>query len=157
MEFFLPSLLLMLIAWAISVYVTPSFTPAVIAVVAIILLVLAVYNHYSTFPSEYNVMQWADSGKQIAPTLITGLVIVLMGGYIIYMFSSKGGMPSLPSFSAASPPPNTATNPLTQAIGTGLANMGATNINRNYRNNIGQNELNSAHMRNAESILARAQ
>ena len=76
MEFFLPSLLLMLIAFLVSVYIVPSFTPAVIAVVAIILLVLGVYNHYVTFSSEYNVMQWADTGRQIAPTLITGLVIV---------------------------------------------------------------------------------
>jgi uncharacterized protein involved in response to NO len=152
MEFFLPSLLLMLIAFLVSVYIVPSFTPAVIAVVAIILLVLGVYNHYVTFSSEYNVMQWADTGRQIAPTLITGLVIVLMGGYIIYMFSSKGGMPSLPSFSAVSPPPNTATNPLTEGIGNALSAAGATTINRNY---IPENNLNTARMRNAESQLAR--
>ena len=97
-------------------------------------------------------MQWADTGRQIAPTLITGLVIVLMGGYIIYMFSSKGGMPSLPSFSAVSPPPNTATNPLTEGIGNALSAAGATTINRNY---IPENNLNTARMRNAESQLAR--
>jgi uncharacterized protein involved in response to NO len=153
MEFFLPSLLLMLIAFLVSVYIVPTFTPAVIAVVAIILLILGVYNHYVTFSSEYNVMQWADTGRQIAPTLITGLVIVLMGGYIIYMFSSKGGMPSLPSFSAASPPPNTATNPLTQGIGNALNAAGATTINRNY---VPENNMNTARMRNAESQLARA-
>ena len=153
MEFFLPSLLLMLIAFLVSVYIVPTFTPAVIAVVAIILLILGVYNHYVTFSSEYNVMQWADTGRQIAPTLITGLVIVLMGGYIIYMFSSKGGMPSLPSFSAVSPPPSTATNPLTEGIGNALNAAGATTINRNY---VPENNMNTARMRNAESQLARA-
>ena len=157
MEFFLPSLLLMLIAFVISVYVTPSFTPAVIAVVAITLLVLGVYNHYITFSSEYNIMQWADAGRQITPTLLTGLVIVLMGGYIIYMFTTKGGMPSLPSFSASSPDPNTATNPLTQGIGRALNNAGATTINRNYSNVPQENQLNTARQRNAESLLARAQ
>ena len=151
MDFFLPSLLLMLIAFVVSLYVTPTFTPAVIAVVSIVLLVLGVYNHYVSFSSEYNIMQWADSGRRIAPTLITGLVILLMGGYIIYMFTSKGGMPSLPSFSASSPPPSTATNPLTQGIGNALNAAGATTINRNYNS-----EINTAHMRNAESQLARA-
>jgi len=157
MEFFLPSLLVMLVAFLLSIYVVPSFTPAVIAVVAIVLLCFGVYNHYTTFPQEYNVMQWATTGQQIAPTLITGLVIVLMGGYIIYMFTTKGGMPSLPSMSAMSPHPNTATNPLTQAIGTGLANMGATNVNRNYRNMQPNMSINSAHRNEAESLLARAQ
>jgi hypothetical protein len=156
MEFFLPSLLLMLSAFVISMYVVPRFTPVVIAIAAIVLLVFGVYNHYSTFSSEYNVMQWADSGKRIAPTLITGLVILLMGGYIIYMFTSKGGMPSLPSFSAISPPPNTATNPLTQGIGQALNNAGATTISRNY-NQPPNVDLNSAQQRNAESLLARAQ
>jgi hypothetical protein len=151
MEFFLPSLLVMLVALLLSTYVIPRFTPAVIAVVAIVLLCFGTYNHYTSFPAEYNVMQWATTGQQIAPTLITGLVIVLMGGYIIYMFTTKGGMPNLPSMSANSPPPNTATNPLTQAIGAGLANMGATNINRNYA------QMNTAHRNEAESMLARAQ
>jgi uncharacterized protein involved in response to NO len=153
MEFFLPSLLVMLLAFLISMYMTPSFTPAVIAVVAILLLCFGVYHHYMTFSYEYNVMQWATSGQQIAPTLITGLVIVLMGGYIIYMFTTKGGMPSLPSMSSISPPPRTATNPLTEAIGTGLANIGATSISRNYRNTT----LNSEREDQAESLLARAQ
>jgi hypothetical protein len=157
MEFFLPSLLLMLVAFFVSTYVIPRFTPAVIAVCAIILLFLGLYNHYMTFPDEYNVMQWATTGQQIAPTLLTGLVIVLMGGYIIYMFTTKGGMPSLPSMSSTAPPPNTATNPLTQAIGTGLANMGATNVNRNYSNMPNNISLNSAHRNQAESLLARAQ
>ena len=157
MEFFLPSLLVMLVALLLSTYVIPRFTPAVIAVVAIVFLCFGLYNHYTTFPAEYNVMQWATTGQQIAPTLITGLVIVLMGGYIIYMFTTKGGMPSLPSMSNAAPPPNTATNPLTQAIGTGLANIGATNVNRNYANMAQNVSLNTAHRNEAESMLARAQ
>ena len=154
MEFFLPSLVLMLSAFLISVYVIPNFTPVVIVIGAILCLVLAVYNHYSTFSGEYNVMQWAESGKQIAPTLITGLIIVLLGGYVIYLYGMGGKMGSLPSPPSWIPHPDTATNPVTHAIGTSLVAAWATNINRNYNRN--SNAFNTAHRNQAESILARA-
>jgi uncharacterized protein involved in response to NO len=154
MEFFLPSILLMLVACLISMFFVPNFTPAVIAMVAIALMVFGVYNHYITFSDEYNIMQWADAGKQIAPTLITGLVIVLMGGYIIYMFSS-GGMPRLPMPPNSIPPPSTATNPMTEGIGNAMEAMGA-NVNRNRSANRPNNGINSARRAEAEAMLEQA-
>ena len=129
---------------------------------AIVLLVFSVYNHYATFSREYNVMQWASSARDLAPTLLTGLVIVLVGGYIIYMFSSGNKTPGLSMPPANIPPPQTATNPLTRGIGNGLLAMGATNINTNINMNKLLNKpanspiANTAHANIAESILAKA-
>ena len=162
MEFFLPSLLLMFVGFFLYEYITPNFSLVAIAVMAIILLLFTVYSHYATFSGEYNVMQWASSAQQIAPTLLTGLVILLVGGYIIYMFSSGNKTPGLSMPPANIPPPQTATNPLTRGIGNGLLAMGATNINNNMNmnrlSNKSSNNLlaNTAHTNIAESILAKA-
>ena len=149
MEFFLPSLVLMLSAFFISYFVVPSFTPVIIAIMAMVCLVFAVYNHYTTFPEEYNIMQWADAGKQIAPTLLTGLIIVLMGGYIIYL-STMGQLPSLSMPPSWIPSPSTATNPMTRAIGEGLIHSNAVNVRS-------AGSLNSRYRNQAEDLLEQGQ
>jgi hypothetical protein len=132
MELFLPSILLMIVSLLFVVYVIPELQTGVLLVGAAVMLTFGLYNHYSTFSGEYRVMDWLNSAQQIAPTILTGLVILLAGGYIAYMYSSGGRAPSLSRPSYNSPPPNTATNPLTEGIGNGLAAAGVTNIARNY-------------------------
>jgi len=153
MEFFLPSILLMLLAFFATIYILPQFTPVILASGAFVFLGLAAYNHYTTFAGEYNIMQWADSAKQIAPTLLTGLVIVLMGGYIIYMFGG-GVAPRLPTPPYNIPPPSTATNVLTEGIGNGLAAVGMpVSNNRNSNANVPP-IANNAHKNVAASVLS---
>jgi sterol desaturase/sphingolipid hydroxylase (fatty acid hydroxylase superfamily) len=53
MELFIPSLLAIIIAAAIVMFVLPRFSPIVLGVVALFFLVLAAYNHYNFFAYEY--------------------------------------------------------------------------------------------------------
>jgi hypothetical protein len=153
MEFFLPSLLLMFVAFFTYEYVTPNFSLVGIAILAIVLLVFSVYNHYATFSGEYNIMQWASSAQQIAPTLLTGLVILIVGGYIIYMFSSGNKTPGLSMPPANIPPPQTATNIMTRGIGNGLLAMGATNVSKSAGRPGNSPIANTALRGVAESVL----
>lgn len=150
MEFFLPSMLLMILAIFFIIYLIPQLQTGVLLVGAGVLLAFGLYNHSTTFASEYRVMDWISNAQQIAPTLLTGLVIILAGGYIAFMYSSGGKSPSLSMPSFNSPPPYTATNPLTEGIGNGLAAAGVTNIAKNYSPPLN----NSAHRNVAASALS---
>lgn len=127
MEFFLPSILLIIFAAVLVFAVLPKFTPLLLAVVALLCLVLAVYNHYSLFKNEYKIMTWADTATQFSPYLLSGLVIVLLVGYLLYLTGS-GKRVTLPMPSANIPPPETATNFVTEAIGNGLVSTGVANV-----------------------------
>jgi hypothetical protein len=147
MEFYLPSLFLILLAAIVAVAFLPRFTPIVLAVFASLCLVLAIYNHASLFTNEYNNMNWANMASMagLSPYIITTVVILLSIGYIIFLVSS-GAAPSLSMPSMAIPPPSTATNIVTRNIGEGLVKSGVANVNRNYRppdNTAGQKALNS--------------
>ena len=158
---FLPSVFLMLVAYLFTITFIPNLSHLVILVGAIAFIAITAYNHYSMFSNEYKIMTWADTARQFAPTLMIILVIALMGGYIMYI-STTGKAASLPMPPANIPPPETATNFVTNAIGQGLVAAGATNVNKapnagksaNVRTNIPI--ANTAHMGVAESVLSKA-
>lgn len=141
MEIFLPSLLVILLAYLVSTMLIPRLSPIILMVSMIALICFTIYNHYSLFSNEYKVMTWLDMAKSFAPSFMILLVIVLMLGYLIYAYTT-GSLVSLPMPSMLIPPPDTATNTVTEAIGNSLVNMGAANVkNSNSRNNISQTAL----------------
>lgn len=125
MEFFLPSVLLMMFAFFVSTYFVPKSSPIVLGVLSLLLLAFTVYNHYSFFANEYRIMTWADTAKNFAPTILVALVIVMMIGYLLFATGVKPGSMNMPSNTM--PSANSATNPLTQAINRGLNAAGAVN------------------------------
>lgn len=129
MEFYLPSLFIMILAIIIVLAIIPKFTPVVLAIVASILLVFGIYSHYTLFYNEYRNMNWANNAiaAMASPYLLIGSVVLLSLGYIIMIFSS-GKVPSLPMPSRNIPPPSTATNVVTREIGNGLVNAGVANV-----------------------------
>ena len=143
MEFYIPSLFIMIMAAAVCFLLIPQFTPMIIAVFATLCLVLAMYNHSSLFWNEYKNMNWASTAMaaMVSPYLLVGLVILLSVGYIIFLFSS-GKSPNLGMPSMNIPSPSTATNFVTRGIGNGLVNTGVSNISAN--NNAARNALESA-------------
>jgi hypothetical protein len=148
MEFYLPSLFIILLAAIFAVSIIPRFAPIILAVFAGLSLVLALYNHSSLFYNEYKNMNWANTAiiSGASPYLMTGLIILLCLGYIIMLVTS-GEAPSLSRPSMIIPPPSTATNTLTRGIGTSLVNAGVASVNRNYSppaNTSGQAALESA-------------
>jgi hypothetical protein len=155
MEMFLPSVFLMLVAYLFTITFIPKLSHLVILVGAIAFIAITVFNHYSMFSNEYKIMTWADTAKQFAPTVMIILVIALMGGYLMYM-SSTGKGANLPMPPASIPPPETATNFVTNAIGQGLVAAGATPVNRSASVRTNVPIANTAHMGVAESVLSKA-
>ena len=156
MEFFLPTVFLLLVAYLFTMMVIPKMSHIVILVAAAVFIAITVYNHYSLFADEYKVMTWVDTARQFAPTLLILLVIALMGGYILYISTTGKGSPNLPMPPASIPPPETATNYVTQAIGQGLVAAGATPVNKSANVRTNAPVANTAHMNVAESILSKA-
>ena len=142
MEFYIPSLFIMIIAAAVCFLLIPQFTPMILAGFATLCLVLAMYNHSSLFWNEYKNMNWASTAtaSMASPYLLVGLVILLSVGYIIFLFSS-GKAPNLGVPSMNIPSPSTATNFVTRGIGNGLVNAGVSNV---AGNNATRNALESA-------------
>ena len=112
MEFFLPSILVLLVAAAIVFFVIPRFGPLVLAVVSLVLLGIGIYNHYSMFQNEYRLSTWQLGAVAYAPYLLIGAVILMIIMYLTYL---------LPSGSSAAGPNN--------ASGNANANVKANTIN----------------------------
>jgi hypothetical protein len=144
MEFFLPSILFLLVACGIVFFVIPRFGPLVLAGISLILLILGIYNHYSLFQTEYRLSTWQSGMIGYAPFIMIGALVLAIILYLLYMVPVGGGngnvRPSAPSLSPAIaentlrlPPPGTATNGLTEGIGN-LMRKAAEAANVNVRN-----------------------
>lgn len=127
MQFFLLPLFPMIFGVLLAAYLVPSMSPYVLLFLAIIGIAITFYSHRMVFALEYKRMSWATMGYSVAPWLLTGLVVTMMGGYLFYLLGSGSKM-TLPTVSAAIPPPSTSTNPLTWAIGSSLVSSGTSTI-----------------------------
>jgi hypothetical protein len=145
MEFFLPQfkwfllfIFIMMLMFPFLQSLVPSLAPLTLVILAAVLLFFTARNHIQLFSGEYDVMDWSSSAAQHAPTILVGAVIVFAIGYVLLLFGggSSGADLSLPSLRTPSPPPNTATNVLTKAIGNGL-----TAIQQGVTENIGGRNL----------------
>ena len=130
MEFFLPSMLIIILAVGLSILIAPNLSPYALIIGSIVSIFIALYNHYNLFANEYRVMSWLEGAKAFAPSFMSGLVVVLAVGYILFLIT-KGKMPSIPMPPSSIPPPDTATNTLTKNIGQGLSSLGFASINKN--------------------------
>jgi len=116
MEFFLPSILFLLVACGIVFFVIPRFGPLVLAIVSLILLGLGVYNHYSLFQTEYRLSTWQGDAAAYAPYIMIGALVLSIVLYLFYLApvgenSNANTIPKLPSAESA-------TNPITSGINT---------------------------------------
>ena len=84
MEFFLPGVLLFLVAIIVVYLIAPNITPLVTAILAVIFLTFGVYSHYTIFTSEYRLSTWQEGLKIYSPALMIMAIIL----YIIYSMIS---------------------------------------------------------------------
>jgi hypothetical protein len=127
MEFYIPSLFIVLLAAIFLVLLLPQLSPMILTVVCSLLLVWGLANHYTLFANEYHNMNWTNTATVAGPYIILFLVIGLSLGYIILLFTRKR-FTSSPSPQMNIPPPETATNYVTRGIGNSLAATGMANI-----------------------------
>ena len=152
MEFFLPSILFLLISAAIVFFVIPRFGPLVLAVVSLVLLTIGMYNHYTLFQNEYKASTWQLGLVAFAPYIMIGVVIVMIILYLTYLLPS-GATSSTPNVKANTinlPPPETATNVITEGVNNAIraaapvANIKVNTTNQpNALNNNNNNNMNN--------------
>ena len=139
MEFFLPSVLILLLAAAVVFFVLPRFGPFVLAIVSAILLAFGLYQHRYYFASEYRMSTWQQGLMSFSPYVMVGGLLVVIAVYGLYLMpASKGAntnavpaisMPNMPTVGNM-PPANTATNSVTSSINKALTGV-ANNVKKN--------------------------
>lgn len=141
MEFFLPSVLLLLVAAAVVFFVLPKFGPATLALVSAILLIMGLYQHSAQFGNEYRFSTWQLGLVSFAPYILVAGLLVMIAIYLLYLLptatKSVAETVSLPTV-ANMPPANTSTNVITTAINNAInsaANLAGFNTNTNKNEN----------------------
>jgi hypothetical protein len=152
MEFFLPSLLIFILALVVSFGIFPRMAPFMLAIFAGLGLIIAVRHHRTLFKQDYETMTWTTAASAAAPYVLVGTVVAFSIGYLLYLFGA-GKKTSLPLPPSTIPPPETATNVLTSAIGNGLRATGLANVSSN-RNNGRSPTLNTAELASVASKIA---
>lgn len=166
MEFFLPSVFVLLLAAAVVFFVFPRFGPLTLAIVSLALLVLGVYNHASSFGAEYRLSTWQLALANYPPYVMIGGLLLAIIGYLLFLAPSGSAViapVNIPTV-ANMPPPETATNALTATVNRGLnaaANLVGANNKRNnasanasanaglFGNILGNNKRNAGNGSNA--------
>lgn len=139
MEFFLPSVLILLLAAAVVFFVLPRFGPFVLAIISAILLAFGIYQHRYYFSSEYRLSTWQQGLMSFSPYAMVGGLLLVIAVYVLYLLpASKGAnanaaapisMPNMPTVSNM-PPANTATNSVTATINKAINGV-ANNAKKN--------------------------
>jgi predicted membrane protein len=136
MEFFLPSVFILLVAAAVVFFVIPRFGPSVLAAIALVLLIMGAYQHYHTFGTEYRLSTWQYSFIPYASYILVGGLIFAILVYLLYLLpanSTAAASPVLPTI-ASMPSANTATNPVTAGVNKAI-NAVSNVLNTSRRNN----------------------
>lgn len=140
MEFFLPGLLLFLVAILCTYFIVPHVTPMVAAILSLAFLIYGVYDHSRLFASEYRLSTWQETLKIYSPFLMVGAIIL----YLIFGMVSIFSGVSVPSISM----PNVSV-PNVSLPSVSLPNMSSTlnsatnQLSRSY-NNVTQSLTNAA-------------
>lgn len=122
MEFFIPGLLIFLVAISIAILIVPQTTPMIAAVLSILFLAYGVYDHYLLFAPEYRLSTWQDGIKIYAPfIMLAGIILFII--YFIFAFFTGGevpvpkmempampAMPEMPTFNGIKNAANNAAN-----------------------------------------------
>ena len=80
MEFFIPSLLLLLFAGITAHFLLPKLSHYVLIVITVLIFILAVWQHYTMFPYEYTASMVTDLMKQYSGFIM--LFVVIFAGVV---------------------------------------------------------------------------
>jgi hypothetical protein len=144
MELFLPGIIVLLLAAFFIFLILPRMGPMVLAIVSIVALLAAGIHHYSMFHSEYALSTWQYGLAAYAPWAVLGLALLFIIAAIFFVFGGTSPTAVMNAVSTpmeaiqnavagsanAMPSANTATNPVTAAINSGLNAIVGTNTNK---------------------------
>ena len=138
MELFLPSVIVLLLAAAVVFFLLPQFGPATLALVSAALLALGIYQHYSTFATEYRFSTWQL--VSFSPYFLIGGLLIVIAIFLLYTMPVSSAANLVPNVEIPTignmPPANTSTNALTGAINASLNTAFGNTKNNGVLNNI---------------------
>ena len=150
MEFFIPGLLIFLVAICLSFALSPRVTPLIAAILSIGFLTFGVYEHYKMFASEYRLSTWQDGLKIYAPAIMICATLIFII-YAIFAFFTNGTVPvpKMPNITA--PSENTITNTMMESVNGILNSLTPNNTKENNANNTKENNENKENKENNEN------
>jgi hypothetical protein len=87
MELFLPSILLLIIAAVIVMFVIPRLSPVILGSLALVFLLIAGYQHYKIFGTEYHQSTWQipllEGAWSYAPYILVGILILFLLFFVV--------------------------------------------------------------------------
>ena len=159
MEFFIPGLLIFLVAICLSFALSPRVTPLIAAILSIGFLTFGVYEHYKMFASEYRLSTWQDGLKIYAPAIMICATLIFII-YAIFAFFTNGTVPvpKMPNITA--PSENTITNTVMESVNGILNSLTPNNIKENANNTKenanNENKENKENNENKENKMSRS-
>jgi len=102
MEFYLPSLLILLIAALVIFLIIPNLSPIILVIVATIMLVITGYYHSDIFTEDYATVSWQQAVYSSAGPFLVAMTVLLMLGFGLNFLS--GGGVSKPVAKMPTPP-----------------------------------------------------
>ena len=140
MELFIPSLLAILIAAGIVMFILPRLSPIILGVVALIFLIIAAYQHITFFGSEYQLSTWQLPLVTYGPyVLIGGLVLFLL--FFIVNFIGTGSTEAAAPIEKMNDAINRVTNQIPAAANNALKAIGLAGPVNTAPANMGNNRL----------------
>jgi hypothetical protein len=145
MELFIPSILALIIAAAIVMFVLPRLSSVILGSLALVFVIIAAYQHYNFFYTEYRQSTWQLPLVEYAPYLLLGgLVLFLIFFSINFIGTSTTAQAAAPLVAmnaaverVANQAPSVAglKNAVTNATNNALkaVGLGANNAAKNIR------------------------
>jgi len=151
MEFFIPSLIVLVLGAIFLFAVLPKLSPYVLGGLAISMFLLGLWQHYSMFPYEYKMSVASDTIKQYSGFIM--LLAVIFAG-VVGVLAMHGGnppsageiMPNMPAMPAMPAMPNVmGSNNAKNGKNNsgGLFNLGGNNASKPANNVKKNNNLTS--------------
>ena len=98
MELFIPSLVVIILGAIVVFFLLPKLAPYTLGSTAVLLFCVGLYQHYQTFPYEYNPSNLRETMKDYSPFLmLLATILALVVGVMV----AFGGNP--PALAAAMP------------------------------------------------------
>jgi predicted PurR-regulated permease PerM len=130
MDFFIPSLLAIILAAIIVFAFLPRFAPIILLVLSAGLLTFGVYNHYSLFQQEYRYSTWQDGLKEYGPAVVIGAIVLFLIGFIMSFFGGVSvPVPEMPSMPAMPAMPELPEMPNVPAVLNNVVNTAVNAMN----------------------------
>jgi hypothetical protein len=105
MQFFLPSLLIFLVAMLVTAFLAPRITPWIAAILALAFLIYGIHDHQRMFAYEYKQSTWQQGLKIYAPFLVIGgILLFCMYAMVAFFTGGTVPVPAMPSLSLSSSP-----------------------------------------------------